>query len=409
MAFERPTLAELVDRIQADFVSRLSLTGAVLRRSVVYVLSRVLAGAVHMLHGHLDFLARQLFADTSEEEFLLRQGNLFGVERLEATFTEGNVVIWGTNTTVIPIGTVLLRSDSTEYTTDAEVTIATLTAWVNTTAYTVGQLRSNSGNIYLCTVAGTSAGSGGPTTTATAITDGSVTWRYIAAGSAAVTAAVTATIAAEDGNADVGTALDFESPIAGANSSCTVSTGGLEDGTDEEEIEDYRTRVLERMRNRPSAGTEADYIAWAKEISGVTRVWVNPLQLGVGTVVVYFVRDDDAGSIIPSAGEVTEVQDYIDSVRPVTADVTVSAPTGVSLNYTIEITPDNSTTRAAVEAELVDMLRRDAEPGGTILLSQIQLAVGQAEGVTDYEVTVPAADVTHTTGQIAIHGTATWL
>ena len=54
MSFERPTLPDLVSRIQTDFVSRLALTGAVLRRSVVTVLARVLAGAAHMLHGHLE-------------------------------------------------------------------------------------------------------------------------------------------------------------------------------------------------------------------------------------------------------------------------------------------------------------------------------------------------------------------
>ena len=38
------------------------------------------------------------------------------------------------------------------------------------------------------------------------------------------------------------------------------------------------------------------------------------------------VRDDDA-SLIPDAGEVATVQAYIDSLRPVTASVTVVAPT----------------------------------------------------------------------------------
>lgn len=54
-------------------------------------------------------------------------------------------------------------------------------AWAATTAYTVSQRVSNGGNVYNCTVAGTSAGSGGPTGTGGAITDGGVTWAYVSA------------------------------------------------------------------------------------------------------------------------------------------------------------------------------------------------------------------------------------
>ena len=59
--------------------------------------------------------------------------------------------------------------------------VTTATAWAISTAYTVGQIRSNAGNLYEVTVAGTSAGSGaGPTSLGAAITDGTVTWKYVA-------------------------------------------------------------------------------------------------------------------------------------------------------------------------------------------------------------------------------------
>lgn len=54
-----------------------------------------------------------------------------------------------------------------------------VTAWAATTAYTVGLLRSNGGRVYTVTVAGTSAGAGGPTGTGTGIVDGTVTWDYV--------------------------------------------------------------------------------------------------------------------------------------------------------------------------------------------------------------------------------------
>lgn len=406
MAFERPSLTEIVDRVEQDFLSRLPLVGAVLRRSIVYVLSRVLAGAVHMLHGHLDFLSRQIFADTAEGEYLERWAVLFGLERLAPTYAEGTSIVYGTNATIIPISTVLLRSDGSEYTVDAQVTIATLTAWANTTGYTVGQLRSNSGNIYLCITAGTSAGSGGPTTTAVDITDGTVHWMYIASGSAAVTASVTASTAGADGTLTAGEVLTLESPISGATSTTTVA-GSTSDGTDEEEDEALRTRVLERLQDPPHGGTAADYEAWAKEVAGVTRVWVTAQGMGPGTVLVYFVRDDDA-SIIPSVGEVSDVQDKLDEEAPAHCTPTAAAPTAVTLDFTVDDNGDDS-ARDAVEAELADLVLRMAEPGVTIPVEYLRAAVSNADSGLNYAMTIPAGDPSVTTGQLLVFGTVTWI
>ncbi len=410
-SFTRPTLAELVDRVQSDFVSRLEMVTAILRRSVVYVLARVIAGAVHMLHGHLDWVSRQIFADQSEREYLVRDAAVRGVAPTAATFATGTVTVTGTNTTVIPIDTVLLRSDGEEYTVDAEVIVATLTAWVNTTGYTVGQLRRNSGNIYICITAGTSAGSGGPTTTAADITDGTVHWRYIAAGSAAISAAVTASTAGADPTLTIADLLTFESPISGADSTAPVATS--EDGSDEEGTEAFRARYLAFLRLPPEGGADHDYEAWALEVAGVTRAWVYPLEDGAGTVTVRFVRDDDV-SIFPSGGEVSDVQDHLDEEAPITAEVTAEAPVDAPVAFTLEITPDNSDTRDAVEAELTDLFRREAAPGdgagfGTILLSDIETAVRQAAGITDRIVTVPAADVVPALGELSTVGVITWV
>lgn len=349
MAFTRPTLSALITRIEQDFETRLELVGAVLRRSLVYIFARVVAGAVHMLHGHLEYLSKQIFADISDEAFLLRQGQLFGIVRTSPTYAEATVTVTGTNTTVVPAGTVLLRSDGAEYTTDADVTIALGTA----------------------------------------------------------TPSVTASEAGADGTLTAGVSLSFESPISGVDATATV-VASTADGSDEEDIEDYRTRLLARINDPPNGGSEADYIAWAKEVSGVTRAWVYPLELGPGTVVVRFVRDDDV-SPIPDSGEVGDVQDVMDEKAPAHASVTVIAPTAVALDFTISITPDTAATRETVEAELEDFLFRTAEPGATTLVSQIDLAIGNATGVTDFTRTLPAADVTRTTGQLTTMGTITWV
>lgn len=352
MAFSRPTLADLVSRIQADLVSRLGGSGAPLRRSVVAVFARVWAGAVHMLHGHLEYLSRQLFPDLSDDAYLVRQASLYGISKSPATFAAGFALVTGDAGAVIPAGAVLRRDDGVEYTVNEEVTL-----------------------------------SGG-----------------------AEGVAVTAVLAGEAGNAVPGVNLTFESPIANVDAAAPVDPAGpIEGGADQESTESLRRRLLARLRAAPQGGAASDYTLWALAVPGVTRVWVYPNQLGAGTVVVYFVRDDDPGSIIPSGGEVTAVQTYIDSVRPVTAAVTVAGPTAKTWNFTLEVTPDNADVRAAVTAELTDLFRTEGEPGVTLPISRVRTAIGIASGLTDYVLTTPSADLAHEEDEIPVLGTITWV
>ena len=54
--------------------------------------------------------------------------------------------------------------------------------WAASTAVIVGQYVTNGGDSYVCTTAGTTASSGGPSGTGTGITDGTAVWSYSAAG-----------------------------------------------------------------------------------------------------------------------------------------------------------------------------------------------------------------------------------
>jgi uncharacterized phage protein gp47/JayE len=348
-AFVRPTLQELVTRIATDLRSRLEISGALLRRSMAMILARVIAGAAHMLHGHLDFLARQLFADQSEAAYLKRQASLFGITRTAATFATAAAGVTGTDGSEVPEGTLLVDAAGNEYETVGDVTIA----------------------------------------------------------SGVGTLAVRSMLAGADYSLTEAQELTFQSPIDGVDAVATVDSDPV-DGTDEETDDALRTRLLERMADPPMGGSDPDYIAWAKEVAGVTRVWVTDLELGAGTVVVRFVRDNDSGSNIPSGGEVTEVQTYLDTKRPAHATVTVVAPTDAPTAFTIAVEPDTTAVRDAVQAELEDLYSREAEPGATMLISAIRTAIGIAPGLTDYTLTVPSADVTHTTNQLPSVGAITW-
>ena len=53
------------------------------------------------------------------------------------------------------------------------------TAWATSTAYSLDAIVRNSGNVYKCIKAGTSAGSGGPTSEGDEIVDNTVTWKFL--------------------------------------------------------------------------------------------------------------------------------------------------------------------------------------------------------------------------------------
>jgi uncharacterized phage protein gp47/JayE len=353
MPFSRPSLKDIVTRIGSDIQSRLPGTDPKLRHSILGILARVFSGAVHGLYGYLDYLAKQLMPDTATGIWLERWARIWSIFRKAAVPAQGNIDCTGTNGALIPQGSTLQRSDGTEYTTDADATI----------------------------VAGTA------------------------------TVAVTASTGGADTNTAAASTLTFSAPIAGINSTATVDGTGLIGGVDTESDDDLRSRLLSRIQQPPQGGAAHDYVAWALEVAGVTRAWCYPIENGAGTVVVRFMMDDAYVDGIPLAGDVTEVQNYIDARRPVGLALngfTAVAPVAVPLDFTISVAPDTQAVRDAVEAELADMIRRDAEPGGTIRLSRIHEAISLADGETDHVLTAPAADVPHTTNQIATMGTVTW-
>jgi len=347
--FSRPTLSDLITRIRDGIFSRLSFEQ--LRRSDAEVYGKELAGASHELHGHLQFIAQNVIYDTATTEYLDRWAGIWlTTPRIAAVAGSGNITITGDNGLIIPADTVFISVDGIEYATVADATISAGSALVGVVALTTGA----------------------------------------------------------NTNLEAGAMISMVTPIAGVASSALVDSNGLTQGADLEDDEKLRTRLLARIQQPPHGGADYDYVNWALEVAGVTRAWVYPQELGLGTVTVRFVRDNDA-SIIPDAAEVLAVYDYIQALRPVTAVLTVVAPVAVPLDFTIAATPNTLTVKAAIEAELKDLITREAKPAGTIYLSHIREAISLAAGENNYIMTVPSADVTNTTGNMTTFGVITWV
>lgn len=362
MAFDRPTLAQLITRVEGDLKSGLGLV-TILRRSFLGVIARVLAGLSHLLFGFLKYIEAQAFPDTAEAEFLERWASIWGVQRNLATFAQFTCDVTGTAGVIIPAGRVYRRSDGAEYTVDSEVTLT---------------------------------GSGD-------------------------TIQLTAVAAGKASEVEIGNTISILSPIAGLNSNATVSSIQIEP-EDTESDDSFRARLIDRIQNPPSGGAANDYLQWALAVPGITRAWIGPQALGPGTVQVFVVSDDE-DPITPSPAKLTEVFDYIEARRPVTANVTVVAPVLLPLDMTIELKPNTAAVQEQVTLELEDLLFRESAVAdtyksplelndGKILLSRINEAISLALGEEDHKITLingnPPADVEPGTGELVVLGDITW-
>ena len=113
--------------------------------------------------------------------------------------------------------------------------------------------------------------------------------------------------------------------------------------------------------------------------------------------------------MIPDSQTLQAVKDHIEEVRPVTAKVTVLAPTSKPVNFTISyLYPDTEAIRAQIRAALSELIIREVSPGGELLISHIRAAISSATGEEDHILASPTADVTSQPGELLVMGEITW-
>lgn len=350
MTFIRPTLSELIERSRTDIESRLPGADTRLRHSLLDVLSRMHAGTASGVYGYVDWVARQIPFDTADSDILARWASIWGVQRKAAIPASGTVLFAGANGSIIALGTELTRVDGTAYRTLAAATIA-----------------------------------GGQAIVAVEAIDGGP-----------------ATDMAE------GAQLTLSSAIVGVNALAVVQAPGLTGGADEESDADLLGRFLQRVRQPPEGGSASDYERWALLLPGVTRAWVYPAWMGVGTVGVTFVFDDRE-SIFPLSADLLAMEAHLDVLKPVTAELAVFAPVPREVDMTIRLTPNTSPVQEAVLAELDDLFARDVQPGGSLRLSRIREAISLAQGETFHDLELPSVDPVSGPGEMLTLGEVTFV
>ncbi len=354
--YVRPTLPQLYQRVRQTIDSLLG-TKKRPRISLVDILAKALAGLSHSLHGHIEFLAKNLLPDSARGLVLERWAAIFGVFRKQATRSKGKVELTAlVPTATVPVGTILQAFD----------------------------LRYQ------------------------------VTSEGVAVNGKVIVDVVSLAFGAKQ-NLDSGIEISLVNPIEGIDSVGIVAVGGTSGGANEETDVQLRARLLERIRTPPQGGAATDYIIWAKEVPGVTRAFVYPTRRGAGTVDVAFVTDG-LDNIVPdpSSDIFAKVRETLKSRAPTTAVVDVIQLKAKPITPEIQVSPDTPEVRLAVEKEIKDLLRREASAGredgstGAIRVSRLREAISQAEGEEFHTLISPTQDITVGDVEIITFGGVQW-
>lgn len=348
------TYDQIVSEMQADMVASGSTATDFSSGSQLQTLINVTARALHSEWYMLEFLVELFFVISSEGPFLDLRVNERGVTRKEGTEATGDISFTRTTpcpvSTDIPAGTTFETLDgSVSVTTSADTALAT--GW-----------ESGNANVK-CTAVGVI------------------------------------------GNLAPGTQLQITGPTPAGLQTITVGSGGLTGGVDTETDDALRARYLFIIQNPVDGGTPGDYQIWASEVAGITNQQVFPLARGNGTVDVVI-----ASNGIPSSDLVAQVQTVLNANRPIGADAQAKAPTANTINVTGTVTPATGYTFATLEplvAQAITNYINSVPIGGVARIAGISKAIMSVQGVLDYSISVPAANVVLSQEQLAVPGTIT--
>jgi len=434
MALEFPENSkELTQRSKTDFRGEVTDSNPFLRNSFVAGIITGLSKRVFDLYLTLQQAILQTFANTAEEPFLEgTHGAIWEVQRNPATISTGSVVATGTVAASIPIQSTLSSSDGQQYETTSTVVIANEVLTVDTLSLSLGTVTAttdvahNLGSNVLVDI--TAVDSLFDVTDAEIVVLNATQFTYSisttpvadSSGTASVDIAVLPVQSIAFGIAtiqDPDTQLTFDTTITNVDSAANVTQDGLEGGTDLESDGDYRTRLLSRIGN-PVANFNIGTIDFqARQVPGVTRVFIFPATPSAGSAEIYFVRDNDA-NIIPDAIDIQNVQDKIYPLLPVDiteSEILITGPTPLVVNFVFSsVVPQTTTMQTAITNNLIQFFEDFSVVGQNILENQYEAAITNTvdtetgDVLVNFTLTSPTGTIVVAPGELAIFGTVSF-
>lgn len=198
----------------------------------------------------------------------------------------------------------------------------------------------------------------------------------------------------------------------------TASPHGFEDGNrttvngaDQTEYNVTNTPIL------VEDATTFYYLITGAPASPATGTINAATVIPLGQVRTFFMRDNDPDPI-PSASEVQDVKDALDTIRPAntsSANNIVSAPAPITVNYTFtELTPNTGTMQAALSANLAQFHQEETAVSVSVTEEQYKAAIQNTvdpdtgDRVATFTLSSPPGDISISSGQIAVLGSVTF-
>jgi uncharacterized phage protein gp47/JayE len=420
------TLPDIIEDLQARVWDRLGTTLDLSDRSLEGQLIRIIAERLALLWELLEQVSISIDPDKATAALLDALCLLTGTFRDGPTASVVILTLTGDPATLVPSGSGSRVPTLTQFNTNADATLVALAAWTITTAYSIGDRRTNVTNAYVVTTAGTSAGAGGPSTTDEVIPDGTVVWRFMGVGTAAVDAEAVAT---ETGPliANSGTVTEIVTPVGGWDGVINL----LDAVVGNDQMTDAELRVAREIElARPGTSTQNAIRAALLDVDGVTAVTVFMNVTDAVDVdglpphsVEALVQGGDDQDIWDAllANVAAGIQTFGTEVGIAVDDSNVdqtmrfTRPTEIAINVRIDLIKDpaiypadgDDQVRAAVVA-----FGNGQKTGKNAVASSIGAQAFEVVGLLDVTLTFiainPAVPVVSTTIQIALRELATY-
>ena len=175
-------------------------------------------------------------------------------------------------------------------------------------------------------------------------------------------------------------------------------------GADGEGDEELRARILDTFRRLPNGANAAFYEQGALSFDQVAAAAVIPKPRGLGSVDV--IVSTLAGT--PGEELLEQLQDYFEQRREIAVDVQVKAPTPVTVNVAVQVKAKGGWDKTQVLDQVEETLESWFDGkllGQDVLLARLGSLIYGCDGVENYAVSAPAADLAVDAGQLPVLGT----
>ena len=342
------TVDEIFQEMLTDFGEK---TGAELESGCDLAVRLYAAAAqVYALYVQADWVARQAFPQTAEGEYLDYHAQLRSLERKPALPAQGTV------------------------------------------RFTAGEAAQSDRSIPQGTVCMTAGLVRFATTQAAVLPAGELT----------VDVPVQALEPGTAGNVSAQTVVSMAVAPMGI-ASCT-NPQAFAGGADGEGDEELRARILDTFRRLPNGANAAFYEQGALSFDQVAAAAVIPKPRGVGSVDV--IVSTLAGT--PGEELLEQLQDYFEQRREIAVDVQVKAPTPVTVNVAVQVKAKGGWDKTQVLDQVEETLESWFDGkllGQDVLLARLGSLIYGCDGVENYAVSAPAADLAVDADELPVLGT----